>query len=196
MSHTTAAIADKVVENQMRIVQEIASLLGETAAETKVALMKLKESIAAHGDKHVIFTKLYSRLMYNFSVNIHLLERNTVKIRRRQPMNLMIGPPSDRNDCDKMVSLFLSKEGKRIVCGGTTSTIVANYLGKPILPELTYFDSDIPPTATIEGIDLVTEGVSIVESVLAVKPTSARGSIYSAICALSQPKLSDIPTPA
>ena len=46
MSHTTAAIADKVVENQMRIVQEIASLLGETAAETKVALMKLKESIA------------------------------------------------------------------------------------------------------------------------------------------------------
>jgi iron only hydrogenase large subunit-like protein/uncharacterized Fe-S cluster-containing protein len=46
VSHTTAAIADKVVENQMRIVQEIASLLGETAAETKVALMKLKESIA------------------------------------------------------------------------------------------------------------------------------------------------------
>ena len=46
MNHTTADIADKVVENQMRIVQEIASLLGETAAETKVALMKLKESIA------------------------------------------------------------------------------------------------------------------------------------------------------
>ena len=46
VSKTTADIADKVVENQMRIVQEIASLLGETAAETKVALMKLKESIA------------------------------------------------------------------------------------------------------------------------------------------------------
>lgn len=46
VSRTTADIADKVVDNQMRIVQEIASLLGETAAETKVALMKLKESIA------------------------------------------------------------------------------------------------------------------------------------------------------
>ena len=46
VGRTTADIADKVVENQMRIVQEIASLLGETAAETKVALMKLKESIA------------------------------------------------------------------------------------------------------------------------------------------------------
>ncbi len=42
----TLEIADKVVEKQMRIVQEIASLLGETAAETKIALTKLKESIA------------------------------------------------------------------------------------------------------------------------------------------------------
>ena len=38
-------INDSVVEKQMRIVQEIASLLGETAAETKIALTKLKESI-------------------------------------------------------------------------------------------------------------------------------------------------------
>ncbi|MDY3865786.1 MAG: [Fe-Fe] hydrogenase large subunit C-terminal domain-containing protein [Eubacteriales bacterium] len=42
----TVDIADKVVDKQMRIVQEIASLLGETAAETKIALTKLKESIA------------------------------------------------------------------------------------------------------------------------------------------------------
>jgi uncharacterized Fe-S cluster-containing protein len=41
----TVEIADKVVDKQMRIVQEIASLLGETAAETKIALTKLKESI-------------------------------------------------------------------------------------------------------------------------------------------------------
>lgn len=44
-SRQTVEIADKVVEKQMRIVQEIASLLGETAAETKIALTKLKESI-------------------------------------------------------------------------------------------------------------------------------------------------------
>ena len=41
----TVEVADSVVEKQMRIVQEIASLLGETAAETKIALTKLKESI-------------------------------------------------------------------------------------------------------------------------------------------------------
>lgn len=45
VNRQTVEIADKVVDKQMRIVQEIASLLGETAAETKVALTKLKESI-------------------------------------------------------------------------------------------------------------------------------------------------------
>ncbi len=45
ISNQTIEVADKVVDKQMRIVQEIASLLGETAAETKIALAKLKESI-------------------------------------------------------------------------------------------------------------------------------------------------------
>ena len=46
IAHRTVEIADNVVDKQMRIVQEIASLLGETAAETKIALTKLKESIS------------------------------------------------------------------------------------------------------------------------------------------------------
>ena len=46
ISRQTIEVADKVVEKQMRIVQDIASLLGETAAETKIALAKLKESIS------------------------------------------------------------------------------------------------------------------------------------------------------
>ena len=45
ISQNTIKTADKVVDKQMRVVQEIASLLGETAAETKIALTKLKESI-------------------------------------------------------------------------------------------------------------------------------------------------------
>ena len=46
ISRQTVEVADKVVDKQMRIVQEIASLLGETAAETKIALTKLKETIS------------------------------------------------------------------------------------------------------------------------------------------------------
>ena len=51
LGRQTAEIADKVVDKQMRIVQEIASLLGETAAETKIALTKLKESIPNGDDE-------------------------------------------------------------------------------------------------------------------------------------------------
>ena len=45
LSRNTIEVTDKVIEKQMRVVQEIASLLGETTAETKIALTKLKESL-------------------------------------------------------------------------------------------------------------------------------------------------------
>lgn len=89
-----------------------------------------------------------------------------VRVQKRQPMNILFGPPSNRDDCDKMMSLFFSKAGKHIICGGTTSKIAADYLGKEVCPSLKYFDKDIPPTATIEGVDLVTEGVITVNRVL------------------------------
>ena len=89
-----------------------------------------------------------------------------VKIRKRVPMNMLFGPPSNRDDCDRMMSLFFSKEGKHIVCGGTTSSIVSKYLRKPIKASLNFVKSDIPPTAEIEGVDLVTEGVITVNKVL------------------------------
>lgn len=90
----------------------------------------------------------------------------TIRIRKREPMNLLIGPPADRNDCNKMMSLFFSKEGKHIVCGGSTSTIAAEYLHKEIKPTLNFLDPEIPPTAEIEGVDLVTEGVITINKVL------------------------------
>ena len=65
-----------------------------------------------------------------------------------------------------MMALFFSKEGKHIVCGGTTSTIAAQYLGKKLVPNLDFIDKDVPPTATIEGVDLVTEGVITINKVL------------------------------
>ncbi len=83
----------------------------------------------------------------------------SVKIRQRQPVNLMIGPPQDPKDVNKMMSLFFSKQGKHIVCGGTTSSLAAQYLGKEVRPSLDYLDPEIPPTAEIDGVDLVTEGV-------------------------------------
>ena len=90
----------------------------------------------------------------------------TVRIRERVPMNLMFGPPANRDDERKMMSIFFGKEGKHIISGGTTSTVAARYLGKPLVPNLNYLDPTIPPTATLEGVDLVTEGVVTVNRVL------------------------------
>lgn len=81
-------------------------------------------------------------------------------------MNLMIGPPSDPNDVNKMMALFFAKEGKHIVCGGTTSSLAAKYLGKEMNTHLNYVDPEIPPTSEIEGIELVTEGVITINRVL------------------------------
>jgi len=89
-----------------------------------------------------------------------------IKIRNREPMNLLFGPPSNRNDGDNMMSLFFSKAGKHIVCGGTTASIASRYLGKQLKASLNFEQSDVPPIATIEGVDLVTEGVITINKVL------------------------------
>lgn len=90
----------------------------------------------------------------------------TVRIRKREPMNLMIGPPANEDDCEKMNALFFAKEGKHIICGGTTSTIAAGFLGKTLRPVLEIYDPDVPPIAELEGVDLVTEGVITINKVL------------------------------
>ena len=89
-----------------------------------------------------------------------------IKIRKRVPMNILFGPPSDRDDCDRMMSLFFSKEGKHIICGGTTSSIAAKWLRKPLKPKLSFERSDVPPIAELEGVDLVTEGVITINKVV------------------------------
>lgn len=89
-----------------------------------------------------------------------------VRIRKRVPMNMLFGPPANRDDNERMMSLFFSKEGKHIICGGTTSSIAAKYLRKPLKASLNFEKSDIPPIATLEGVDLVTEGVITVNKVV------------------------------
>ena len=69
-----------------------------------------------------------------------------LKVRRREPVNILFGPPAN-------------PDGKHIVCGATTSSIAAKYLGKPLKASLNFIKSDVPPIAEIEGVDLVTEGV-------------------------------------
>lgn len=90
----------------------------------------------------------------------------TVYMRSREQVNLMIGPPANMEDNQKMLSLFFGKSGKHIVCGGTTSRIASEYLEKPLRVSLDYQDDDIPAIGHIEGVDLVTEGIITINRVL------------------------------
>ena len=90
-----------------------------------------------------------------------------VRIRKREPRNLLFGSPANRDDDQRMMRLFFSKEGKHIICGGTTATVAARYLHQTIRPTLTSDDPEIPPIAEMEGVDLVTEGVITINKVVA-----------------------------
>ena len=89
-----------------------------------------------------------------------------LRIRERQPVNLMIGPPVNPEDDEKIMRLFFGQGGKTIVCGGTTSTIVAKYLKTSVRTCLDYLDPEIPPIGFIEGVDLCTEGVLTMKHVV------------------------------
>ena len=82
---------------------------------------------------------------------VHIMPRTTTRV--------MVGPASSPDMDAKQVRDLILTSGKKVVCGGTTSKIVARELGQRIDVELKYYDEEGPPTAHIEGIDLVTEGI-------------------------------------
>lgn len=83
----------------------------------------------------------------------------TVRIVKRDTTRVMVGPPATPEMDSVAVEKLVMSSGRKVVCGGTTSKIVARELGQEIEVELKYHDSKVPPTGYIKGIDLVTEGV-------------------------------------
>jgi hypothetical protein len=81
------------------------------------------------------------------------------RYRKAQLATVLTGPPGNRNDVPRMMRDFMASKGKRIVCGGTSSHLVADYLKQSLDMDERYLDSDLPPIANIKGIDLVTEGI-------------------------------------
>lgn len=90
----------------------------------------------------------------------------SVKVRNCQQVNVIIGPPVDKSMDVDVINKFICEEGKKVVCGGTTSQIVSRITGKKVVTNLNYIDPSVPPTAKIEGIDLTTEGVLTMSKVV------------------------------
>ena len=80
-------------------------------------------------------------------------------MRPKKSVHILFGPPKDPSDDKLLMDTFFGAKGVHIICGGTTAKIAGNYLGKPIQALHATIPSDLPPMSTIEGVDLVTEGV-------------------------------------
>ena len=81
------------------------------------------------------------------------------RVIERRILNIFTGPPQKKEDDDRAIRDFMRQEGKKVVCGGTSANIAARVLKKEIVTSLNYADPSVPPTASIDGLDLVTEGV-------------------------------------
>ena len=88
------------------------------------------------------------------------------RLRERCPVNIMIGPPERKDDDLITMRLFFGKEGKHIVCGGTTAKAVAEYLGVKVRTLPGSGTEEVPPMSEIHGVDLATEGVVTINATM------------------------------
>lgn len=90
------------------------------------------------------------------------------KVIQASHVHLLASPPQDPKDDERMVREFMQGADIRVVCGGTSGNMVARILEKPLRASLSYTDPSVPPTAQIDGIDLVTEGVLTLSKTLEI----------------------------
>jgi len=102
-----------------------------------------------------------------------------VKVRRRFAANIMIGPPENREDDQATMRLFFSKAGAHAVCGGTTAKTVAAYLGKTVISREDTATEAVPAMMHIDGVDLVTEGLLTLQSVVGIVKRYRQDCMYT-----------------
>lgn len=109
--------------------------------------------------------KNFARLLVNVCDNLYGQKPGddttvvVVRIRKSQNVNVLIGPPVDKELDEYVIKKFINSDGKKVVCGGTTSQIVCRVLNRELKVNLNYINPSVPPTAEIDGIDLTCEGV-------------------------------------
>ena len=79
----------------------------------------------------------------------------------RKPRNLLVctGPPYDEKNVKYLANQVKEFQGKKILCGGTTATIISRELGAHMEVDMNIIDKELPPISHMKGIDLVTEGI-------------------------------------
>jgi hypothetical protein len=112
------------------------------------------------GDAHAMASQVMERALEHWAGRPG--DDGTVlcaRYRKAHLATVLTGPPAERSMVPQMIDDFLSSEGSKIVCGGTTSHLVADKLDQELQMDERFLDSGLPPTGKISGVDLVTEGI-------------------------------------
>lgn len=91
-----------------------------------------------------------------------------VYVRKRNPLMIFTGPPLEKSNDKLYVERLLNSEGRKVICGGTTGNIIANYLGETIEMDISTMRKELPPIGKLRGIDLVTEGILTISKALEI----------------------------
>lgn len=89
-----------------------------------------------------------------------------IKLRERSVVNMLVGPPENKEDDNRVLKLFFAKPGIRVVCGGSTARAVSHYQQKPIHTVEDSRTENIPAMSRIENVDYVTEGAVTLKQTL------------------------------
>jgi hypothetical protein len=81
-----------------------------------------------------------------------------IHFRRPRRLLVLTGPPFARDHDAELAELVQTFRGRKAICGGTTASIVARRLARPVRVILDDLDPDLPPRSEMEGVDLITEG--------------------------------------
>lgn len=106
-----------------------------------------------------------------------------LRLRPRRSLTMAVGPPADRSQDAAYVRALNDEKDMRVVCGGTTATLVARELGSRVHVDLDDVGrGGVPPMGSIPGIDLVTEGILTISEALSLmrggrKPKTLDGAV-------------------
>ena len=81
-----------------------------------------------------------------------------ISFRRPRRLLVLTGPPVDRARDAELAQLVGTYGGRKVICGGTTASLIGRELNRSIVMDLANLDPTVPPTSRMEGVDLITEG--------------------------------------
>lgn len=136
---------------------------GQVAQETEISSQELARKVVAES------------LLNDESVAKDDITCGVVYYRRPRQLLVITGPPFAIERDGELADLVQNFAGHKVICGGTTASIVSRLLNRPIKMDLSRLDPEIPPASQMDGVDLITEGTMTLARVAEMLEGGAAG---------------------